>query len=91
MKNKLMKIAMNTIMISFSTILLWIIVLGIFDYDKVIYEFNSLAVIMGIFIYITLIILTYKKSLPRIENNKILPIILLRYICAFVHYSRTSI
>lgn len=91
MKNKLMKISMNIILILFSSILFWIIVLGIFDYDKVVYEYNSLVVIIGIIVYIILIISIYKKLIPKIENNKILPIILLRDIYYSMYYSWTSI
>ena len=76
LKSKSIKI----ILLFFSSILLWIIYLGILDYDTVVYKYNPLFVIIGIVAYIFVVKIIYKKLLPKIENNNFLPYIILRNI-----------
>lgn len=84
--NICMKIILNIL----SALLLWIILLGILDYDTIVYTYNPIILIVGIVIYISLIKIIYKKLLPKIENNKIIPIILIRNIYYTLYYSWTS-
>lgn len=82
LKNK--KITKNTLIKVILTILgfilLWIILLGILDYDKIMYDFNPIYLTIGIVLYIFLMKFIYIKVIPKIENNKILPFVILRFI-----------
>lgn len=80
MWDRVSKILTKTIMIVFCSILLWIILLGLLDYDTILYSFNPIILAIGIAIYIFLIRLIYKKLIPKIENNKVIPYILIRII-----------
>ena len=73
-KSKLIRIILNI----FVFLLLWIILIGILDYDVVIYDYNPIYLVIGIALYIQAIKLVYSKVLPKIENNKIIPIVILR-------------
>lgn len=54
----------------FAIILFVIILTGIFKYNKVIYEYNGIKLLVGIVIYIGLAMLFYKKVLPKVEKIK---------------------
>lgn len=58
-------------------IILWIVLQGILDFDTIIYNFNPIILTIGIVIYFFLIRLIYNKLLPKIENNKVLPFVLI--------------
>lgn len=79
------------LMLSFlGLVLLWIILMGILDYDVVIYEFNPIILVFGITIYIFLTRVIYLNIIPKIENNKIIPLILIRYIFYIINNIWTS-
>lgn len=80
MMEKFTKTLTKVILIVFASILLWVILLGLFDYDTIIYNFNPIIVILGMVFYIFLVRFIYKKILPKIEDNKIIPWILVRII-----------
>ena len=73
MKNNIKKI----FPIMLSSILFWIIQNAILNYDKIIYEFNPIYLIIGIIIYLSLLIFTSKKIIPKIEHIKYIHIVLL--------------
>ena len=58
-------------------IILWIVLQGILDFDTIIYNFNPIILTIGIVIYFFLIRLIYNKLLPKIENKKVLPFVLI--------------
>lgn len=74
---KIKNILFKTILGILAFVLLWIILQGLLDYDTVIYEYNPIILAIGIIIYFFLIRIIYKKLLPKIENNKIIPVILI--------------
>lgn len=77
---KVTKILTRIIVTVFASILLWTILLGLLDYDTIIYNFNPIIVVLGIVVYISLIRLMYKKVIPKIENNKVIPYIIIRIV-----------
>lgn len=80
MIDKITKSLTKIIIIVFASILLWVILIGLFDYDTIIYNFNPVIVVLGIVIYISIIRFIYKKVLPKIENNKVIPYVIVRII-----------
>lgn len=86
MKNILFKVMLTIL----GFILLWIILMGILDYDVVIYEFNPIILVLGIVIYIILVRVIYLKLIPKIENNKIIPFIFIRYLFYIINNFWTS-
>jgi len=54
----------------FGIIILWIIATGILEYNKVIFTFNPLLLILGIIIYILLVVFFYNKCLKKLEKIK---------------------
>ncbi len=86
---KVANLLSKTLLIILGFILLWTILMGILDYDKIIYLFNPILLIVGIILYVAVLVLFYNKVLPKIENNKILPYILLRnfYYTLFSDFS----
>lgn len=63
---------LKVILISFLVIMLFIILNGIYDYEKVVYKYNPIYLTIGILGYIYAIKFIYKKIIPKIENNKII-------------------
>ena len=59
----------NLILVSFLLILFYIIIKGIFLYTPVIYEYNSVILLLGIVAYITAITLFYKYIVPKIDRD----------------------
>lgn len=72
-KEKLLKAILGVL----AFIILWIILQGILDYTPILYDFNPIILILGMIVYFLLIRLIYKKILPKIENNKVIPVALL--------------
>ena len=55
----------------------WIVLQGILDYTPILYEFNPILLIIGMIVYFIIIKFVYKKILPKIENNRLIPLVLL--------------
>lgn len=72
MKNNIKKL----FPIMLSSILFWIIQNAILNYDPIIYQFNPIYLIIGIIIYLSLLIFTNKKIIPKIEHIKYMHIVL---------------
>lgn len=66
----------KTILVVLGIILLWIIYMGLLEYDTIVFSYNPFIVMMGIALYICVITIFYNKVIPKIENNKILPYVL---------------
>ncbi len=77
---KILEQSTKVILLIFMFLLSWIILNGLLDYDVIVYEFNPIILSIGIVLYITILVVIYKKALPKIENHKYLPGIL---ICCF--------
>lgn len=54
----------------FAIVILWIISTGILEYNKVIFQFNPLFLLIGIVIYIVLLVVFYNKFLRLFEKIK---------------------
>lgn len=79
----------KVILIVFIGIFVWTISNAILDYDIIVYEFNPIILSLIISIYIVSIVFFYKKILPKLENIKNLPIILIcifSLLCLFIAY-----
>ena len=75
MKKTLQKIN-KEILIIFATLLLWVIFMGILDYNIIIFNYNPIYLIVGIALYIPILLFLYIKIIPKIEKNKYLPYII---------------
>lgn len=60
----------NTIFIIFSVILITILYCMFFSYERIIYNFNSIILFLGIVIYIFGMAFFYKKIIPKLLNIK---------------------
>lgn len=76
MLKKINQTILKIILISFLIIMTFIVLNGIFDYEKVVYKYNPIYLTIGILGYIFIIIYFYKKIIPKIENNRIIVYIL---------------
>ena len=52
--------------------MIFIVLNGIFDYEKVVYKYNPVYLLIGIISYILLIKYIYKKIVPKIADKKII-------------------
>lgn len=62
---------------------------ALFFYTPIIYTFNPIILAIGIIVYFSITYLLYKKVIPKVENNKFLPYILIAIfylICITVSY-----
>lgn len=67
---------LKIVLISFFIIMLFIILNGIFDYEKVVYKYNPIYLTIGILAYIFLIKYVYKVIIPKVQNNKVIVYVL---------------
>lgn len=65
------------ILFSFIAILIWIVSNSILYYDKIIYFFNPILLIIGTCIYVFIVTFAYKKIIPKLSEKKIIPYILI--------------
>lgn len=72
MLKKINQNVLKIILISFFIIMTFIVLNGIFDYEKVVYKYNPIYLTLGIIAYIFLIVYIYRNLIPKIENNKII-------------------
>ena len=76
MLKKINQNILKIILTSFLVIMTFIVLNGIFDYEKVVYKYNPVYLTIGILGYIFIITYCYKKIIPKLENNKIIVYIL---------------
>lgn len=72
MLEKIGKNTLKIILISFLIIMTFIILNGIFDYEKVVYKYNAIYLTIGIVGYIFLIKYSYQKIVPKVKDKKII-------------------
>ena len=63
---------LKIILISYGIIMLFIILNGIYDYEKVVYQYNPIDLTIAIIGYIFIIKYVYKIIVPKFKNNKVL-------------------
>lgn len=68
--NKTKKMLFIIVIVSFILLLSWIIINGIFNYEKIFYDFNPIILIIGIISYMILVCFFYKKIIPKIVGFK---------------------
>ncbi len=68
--DKFLKNIIKTILIIFSLMLIWIIEKGILEYNKIIYDFNPVYLVLLISAYILFITMFYKYVIPNIIKYK---------------------
>ena len=72
MLKKIRENIFKVILISFFIIIAFIVLNGIYDYEKVVYKYNPIYLTIGILLYIFIIKFVYKKIIPKMENNKVI-------------------
>ena len=69
--------AVKIILIMFLVMFVWTISNSILEYDIVMYIYNPLIIILGIVVYLALLIVVWKKIIPKISKNKYVPVIII--------------
>ena len=76
MKN-IFKNVIKYTLISLAGFLIWIVLTGILEYNKVIFLYNPIFLIIGIIIYMLIIVLVYKYIVPKIMKLNFIEYILM--------------
>ncbi len=74
---KIGELFIKILIIIFIALMLGIVFMAITNYEVILFKFNSIVLILGIIGYLILIRLAYNKLIPKIENNKYIPYILM--------------
>lgn len=71
MLKKMSQNIFKVILASYGIIMLFIIFNGVYNYKKVVYEYNSIYLTIAILVYFFVIKYTYKLIIPKLKNNKV--------------------
>lgn len=74
---KIFKNVIKYTLISLAGFLIWIVLTGILEYNKVIFLYNPIFLIIGIIIYMLIIVLVYKYIVPKIMKLNFIEYILM--------------
>ena len=71
MLKKLSQNILKIILVSYGIIMLFIILNGVYNYEKVVYKYNPIYLTIAILGYIYVIKYTYKLIIPKLKKNKV--------------------
>lgn len=87
--NRITQIITKVIIILFAFVLGIIIIDALFLYTPIIYTFSPVVLVIGIILYLLLLIWIYQKLIPKIENKKYTPVVLIGIFfvcCVMISY-----
>lgn len=70
------KILLNCILYSFLALLVLILYMALIDNEKIVFEYNTLLLLLGVVAYIALLVFVSKKIVPKLVELKWLPYVL---------------
>ena len=73
---KVKKILLNCILYSFLILLVWILYMALIGNEKIVFEYNTLLLLLGVVFYIFILVFASKKIVPKLVKLKWLPYIL---------------